>query len=166
MSAFIPPPGLEEPAGDGRRDSRERDAELVLIAKQVRDHPEQSWIVTGDFNDVAWSHTTRLFTRLSGLNDPRVGRQLLTTYHAEYPLLRYPIDHVFVSDGFTLHQLERIHLPGSDHFAIVANLQEPAIEGVTPEARHDDLEEPEELVDEGKEDAKENGVAVGTDNPY
>ena len=96
------PPGLMDSTEGGRRDSRVRDAELVLVAREVQQRPDEAWIVTGDFNDVAWSHTTRLFQRLSGLKDPRVGRQLLNTYHSEYPLLRYPIDHVFLSRGFSV----------------------------------------------------------------
>lgn len=115
------PPGL--PRGDGERyDSRVRDAELIRIAREVerdRDHP---WVVAGDFNDVAWSRTTRLFERISGLSDPRVGRGLFSTYHARYPLFRYPLDHVFVSPSISLHRIDRVRTPGSDHLAIFADL--------------------------------------------
>lgn len=157
------PPGLNDDTQQARRDSRVRDAELVLAAREVADQSDQSWIVTGDFNDAAWSHTTRLFKRLSGLRDPRVGRKLLNTYHANYALLRYPIDHVFVSDGFKLKGLRRVSLPGSDHFAILADLTLPTESGVTPEPKGNDLKDSDQMLVEGIEDAKQAGVEADKD---
>ncbi len=97
--------------------SRERDAELVLVARSLQsvEHPI---IVAGDLNDVAWSATTRLFRRISGLLDPRVGRGLLNTFHAKVPIVRWPLDHIFVSAHFTLGNIRRLPPFGSDHFAI------------------------------------------------
>jgi len=157
------PPGLDDDTGSDnrggeRRDSRVRDAELVLVAREVAEHTEQKWIVTGDFNDVAWSHTTRLFKRLSGLRDPRVGRKLLDTYNAEHTLIRFPIDHVFMSDGFTVHGLQRIRMPGSDHFAISVRVNVPSQAKTTPEADAEDKQEAEQLVKNGKQDAAERDV--------
>lgn len=152
------PPGLPDEDADGRRDSRVRDAELVLVAKKIADSDDKAWIVAGDFNDVAWSHTTRLFKRLSGLLDPRVGRKLVNTYHAEYPLFRYPIDHVFVSNGFDIKTIERIRTPGSDHFAILAEICLQAEKGVTPDADKSDSREARELINEGKNDAKQQNL--------
>ncbi|MGE3182135.1 MAG: endonuclease/exonuclease/phosphatase family protein, partial [Phycisphaerae bacterium] len=126
------PPGLDDDTSEGRRDSRERDAELVLVAKKIADANGDPWIVAGDFNDVAWSHTTRLFKRISGMLDPRVGRRLANTYHAKYKLFRYPIDHVFLSEGFAISSLSRAELPGSDHFAMTTDLQLQREEGTTP----------------------------------
>ena len=80
-------------------DTVERDAELVLVANEVKERPYPV-IVTGDLNDVAWSHTTRLFLRISGLLDPRVGRGLCNTFHASHPLFRWPLDHLFHSRAF------------------------------------------------------------------
>lgn len=151
------PPGLSDSTDGGRRDSRVRDAELVLVAKQVQAQSDTPWVVTGDFNDVAWSHTTRLFKRLSGLRDPRVGRKMLNTFHADYPPFRYPIDHVFLSEGSTVGIFERVRLPGSDHFGIVAEFHvagEPAQDAATS----DDHQEAQEVVEEGKEDAEERDI--------
>ena len=101
------PPGLLDSTGDTRRDSRVRDAELILIAKEIAKKNDEAWIVAGDFNDVAWSHTTRLFKRISGMKDPRIGRSFMGTYIAQYPIARCPIDHVFLSEGFSIANLDR-----------------------------------------------------------
>lgn len=157
------PPGLRDSTGEDRRDSRVRDGELVLLARHIAEDPRQNWVVAGDFNDVAWSHTTRLFKRLSGLLDPRVGRAMLNTYHAQYPLLRYPVDHLFVAPGFRLGGLERVRLPGSDHFGVLGCLQlqpTPEAKPAEPEADTQDHQEAAQAVAEGVEDAKERSVAV------
>lgn len=148
------PPGLSKRGAAGRHDSRIRDAELILIANQVAQQREAAWVVAGDFNDVAWSHTTRLFQRLSGLKDPRVGRGMFSTYHAKYPLWRYPLDHVFVSPGFRVAHLGRIKIPGSDHFGMVAELDTPnAAAGVDPKPDSTDRHEANELIAQGMKDA-------------
>jgi len=154
------PPGLQDSTGEDRRNSRVRDAELVLIAKEIADRKSESWIVAGDFNDVAWSHTTRLFRRLSGLRDPRVGRSFMGTFPAGYPFLRVPIDHVFVSDAFAVANLDRHKITGSDHFGVSASLvlETPAA-GVTPEPKGDDQADAAEIVDEGKRDAEERDLS-------
>jgi endonuclease/exonuclease/phosphatase (EEP) superfamily protein YafD len=157
------PPGLKDSTGEDRRDSRVRDGELVLLARHVAEHPHRNWVVAGDFNDVAWSHTTRLFKRLSGLLDPRVGRRLLNTYHAGYPLLRYPVDHLFVAPGFRMGVLERVRLPGSDHFGVVGRLYLEALaeaEPADPQGDADDSQEAKEAVHEGIQDAQERSVVT------
>ncbi|WP_027966726.1 endonuclease/exonuclease/phosphatase family protein [Halomonas halocynthiae] len=109
------------PAPGESEESLWRDAELLLIGKRIHEHPVPT-LVAGDLNDVAWSRTTRLFCRVSGMLDPRRGRGLFSTFHASYPLLRWPLDHVFVSEHFTLSRLHRLPGFGSDHFPILATL--------------------------------------------
>src|SRR5690606_25784737 len=101
----------------------DRDAELLLVAKEVREHYQgEPVIVLGDLNDVAWSHTTRMFQRISQLLDPRIGRGFFNTFHVNYPFLRWPLDHLFVSSDFQLTQLNRLPNIGSAHFAMFAEL--------------------------------------------
>ena len=131
-------------------DTGERDGELLLVAREVRERGGPA-VVVGDFNDVAWSRTTRLFQETSGLLDPRVGRGTFSTYNAEWPLLRWPLDHVFHSDHFALVRLERGPAFGSDHFPVFAELAlTPAAEALqdAPDAEADDLREADETIRE------------------
>ena len=115
------PPGSPKPKKGELNDSEQRDAELVIVAKEVA-NLEEPVIVAGDFNDVAWSHTTRLFQRISRLLDPRVGRGMFNSYHAKVPIFRYPLDHLFHSDHFTLDTMELGDDFGSDHFPVFVSL--------------------------------------------
>lgn len=148
------PPGLDREQ-EGREDSRKRDAELVILAKRIAEDPGTDRLVVGDLNDAAWSHTTRLFLRLSGMLDPRRGRGMFSTYPASKPLLRYPIDHVFVSEGFLVGGLRREIAPGSDHLAMFADLSLTTKEGVSPDPKPADHENGAEIVRDGQKDTAE-----------
>jgi endonuclease/exonuclease/phosphatase (EEP) superfamily protein YafD len=139
-----PPP---EPLRD--QDAVPRNAELVLVGRESSEQ-QRPTIVAGDLNDVAWSHTTKLFLRLSGLLDPRIGRGLYNTFNANNPFFRIPLDHVFHSPCFTLVALQRLKHIGSDHFPICIDLHyEPRAQADQPplECEPEHEQEAQEHVD-------------------
>lgn len=127
-------------------ESAERDAELLQVAKSVV-HEDLPAIVAGDLNDVAWSTTTRLFRKVSGLLDPRVGRGMYNTFHAKYPFIRWPLDHLFHSRHFLLVDIRRLPAIGSDHFPIYVKLAYVPEKGKEQEGIKADGEE-RELAEE------------------
>lgn len=127
-----------------------RDAELLMMGRQI--NPQHKVIVAGDLNDVAWSHTTRMFQRISGLLDPRIGRKFINTFHAKYPFLRWALDHVFHSNYFTFVDMRRLPTIGSDHFPVLTTLQyEPEAKQAQPEPKPtlQDSQESVETIQEG-----------------
>ncbi|HYC60724.1 MAG TPA: endonuclease/exonuclease/phosphatase family protein [Thermoanaerobaculia bacterium] len=139
-------PRPPEPIRD--QPSAPRDAELVAVGRDVGRNKDVPTIVAGDLNDVAWSDTSQLFVRLSGLLDPRAGRGFFNSYNAHSPLFRYPLDHVFHSRHFKLVRLERLRAIGSDHFPILIELQ------FDPHAAREQEESHERPGDERRADEK------------
>ena len=109
------------PAPSEAETSKSRDKELLKVAKQVKKSSLPS-IVLGDLNDVAWSDTSKDFQQISKLLDPRKGRGFFNTYHANIPLFRWALDHVFFSKEFKLVKIKRLKNVGSDHFPIYVEL--------------------------------------------
>ena len=139
-----PPEPLRE------QDATPRDAELVLVGREIAED-DRPTVVAGDLNDVAWSATTELFLRLSGLLDPRMGRGLYPTFHAGIPLLRLPLDHVFHSNCFTLIGLRRLPHVGSDHFPVLIDLHyDPDAEQPETEEEPGDEQDAQEKLERAR----------------
>lgn len=112
----------EPPVPNENPSSIDRDKELLLIADLAKESLLPV-IVIGDLNDVAWSDTTKLFLKMSGLLDPRRGRGFFNTFNAHYPFLRFPLDHAFVSVDWKLSKIIRLRNFGSDHFPMFIKVQ-------------------------------------------
>ncbi len=144
------------------RGTEGRDGETALVALRVRDE-ELPVLVTGDLNDVAWSGTTRRFRRISGLLDPRIGRKVFSTFDARYPLIRWPLDHLFHSAEFRLKGMRRLPPCGSDHFPVMFDMlltpREKA-ESEPDEANGSDMHRARELVREARDRDED---PIGTD---
>ncbi|MBC8052409.1 MAG: endonuclease/exonuclease/phosphatase family protein [Sphingobacteriaceae bacterium] len=126
--------------------STERDKELLLVADMAKENALPI-IVMGDLNDVAWSYTTSLFCKISGLLDPRKGRGFFNTFHVRHNFLRFPLDHVFCSTDFKLLYIKKLDAAGSDHFPMYVKLQyekAASLEQEEPQPDQDEVKMAEE----------------------
>ena len=110
------------PSPTENKTAKPRDVELTMVGQEIakKDGPI---IVAGALNDVAWSPTTRKFKRISGMLDPRIGRAFFNTFHAHYPLVKWPLDHVFHSSHFMLEDIRKLPDIGSDHYPLLTRLK-------------------------------------------
>jgi endonuclease/exonuclease/phosphatase (EEP) superfamily protein YafD len=137
------------PAPGENSSATERDAELLLVGKEIGAMKAPA-VVCGDLNDVAWSRTNDLFCAVSGLLDPRIGRGFFHTFNSKWPLIRFPLDHVFHSTHFRLVEFRRLRHWGSDHFPVYIRLSfdpEAPIVQDAPRASPQEQQEAGEKID-------------------
>ena len=138
--------------------STDRDAQMMMVAEMAKNSTFPV-IVAGDFNDVAWSETTALFQNVSSLLDPRVGRGFFNTFNVNSWIMRWPLDHLFVSEHFKLIEIERGNDVGSDHFPLYVKLSLEPEKKETQKRKpptHDDLQKAQKQIEkEEVKDAKE-----------
>ncbi|RRJ88145.1 endonuclease/exonuclease/phosphatase family protein [Paenimyroides tangerinum] len=154
-----PPP----PSPTEEETSKERDGELLAVAKKIRSNKYSS-IVVGDFNNVAWAKSSVLFRKTSEMIDPRIGRGLISTFHAKYWFLRFPIDQMFHSSDVFVEKLEAQDNFGSDHLPLFCafyidkknDIQEDLIE----QLEKDEMKEVNEMIKEGKQEDGERETVV------
>ena len=145
LNCVHPPP----PVPGESDESSERDSALLQVGRRVSEATGPV-VVCGDLNDVAWSRSTRLFQKVSGLLEPRKGRGFVSTFHARYPGFRVPIDHVFHSKHFRLVRMQRLKYVGSDHFPVHIVLSyepEAAVEQAPPPLSTSDQAEANETLE-------------------
>lgn len=131
--------------------SKERDAELMITGKKIRNQDKPA-IVCGDMNDVVWSRTTRLFKKMTGMIDPRIGRGFFPTYHAGYWFMRFPLDHLFHTKDLFVKKMVRSSYFGSDHFGMYyeIHLKKKAKKVSNPTLDKEEKTTIEEIIDETK----------------
>lgn len=113
----VPPTYYEElPDNEGQK-----EVAMEKVGEKIKNRKFPA-IVAGDINDVVWSYTDKLTGTHDMLYDVRVGRGFYNSYNANNFLMRWPLDHVFVTKEFRLKKLERLSKIGSDHFPIYVEL--------------------------------------------
>lgn len=154
-----PPP----PSPTEEDTSKERDGELLAVAKKVRE-TKKPVIVVGDFNNVAWARSSILFRKTSELTDPRIGRGFISTFHANYRLLRFPIDLFFHSTDIFIEDFKTLINIGSDHLPLYCSfyinkkidVQEDDVECL----QKDELQEVDDIIEEGIEEQSDRPMIV------
>lgn len=94
---------------------------LKKVGKIVAGHSYPA-IVAGDLNDVVWEHKGSIFGQGNLLRNTRIGRGLYNTFSARNPLIRWPLDYIFVTKDFGVIDVERLPAFGSDHFPFYARV--------------------------------------------
>jgi endonuclease/exonuclease/phosphatase (EEP) superfamily protein YafD len=154
FGAHPPPPSPTE-----EETSKERDGDLLSIAKKIRDY-KLPVIVTGDFNNVAWAKSSILFKKTSGLIDARIGRGILATFHTKYWFFRVPLDLLFHSSNVFIDKLFIHPSIGSDHFPIgcvfYIDKHSDEQEDLVKDLEQGEMKEVNELIEEGKQEESNN----------
>nr|WP_211362780.1 hypothetical protein [Gillisia hiemivivida] len=57
------------------------------------------------------------------MKDVRIGRGLYNTFDAQSMIMRWPLDHFFVSEGIAVVEFKQLKKIGSDHFPLFAKFQ-------------------------------------------
>lgn len=143
-----PPP----PSPTEEETSKERDGELLSVAKRIKESGATT-LVVGDFNNVAWSRSSTLFRKLSETIDPRIGRGFTPTFHSRYWFAQFPIDQVFHTPDIFVEELKALPDFGSDHLALYVrfhiNRYNDEQEELVEEIEAEELEVVEEMIEEG-----------------
>ena len=158
-----PPP----PSPTEEKTSKERDGDLLSIAKKVKSH-KIPVLVTGDFNNVAWAYSSQLFRKTSELIDARIGRGIFATFHAKHWFFRVPLDllyhskEIFVKEIFTYPSIGSDHFPLGFSFFIDRENDEQKEEIKTLE--NGEIHEVNQLIEEGKKEKSDNREEVATED--
>ena len=109
------------------QDTDTRDAKTAYAARLARKSGVPV-VIMGDFTQPAWSHFAQKFKKIGGYLDPRVGRGPLPSFDATHPILRLPIDQLYLTPDIALVDYSRGEKIGSDHFPMLATVRiDPAV---------------------------------------
>jgi endonuclease/exonuclease/phosphatase (EEP) superfamily protein YafD len=112
--------GTHPPPPKGAVNSRHRNRQLVEMAKFIRSLSGAA-VLCGDLNMSPWSVYFRSFLRESGLLDSGKGFGVQPTWPVDWPVMRVPIDHCFVSEGIRVIDRKIGPKVGSDHFPLLVD---------------------------------------------
>lgn len=98
--------------------SEKRDEQMRKLAELVVSQ-SGAILFCGDLNLTSWSHAYLQFMGTTQMRDSRVGRGIQASWPASIPMMRIPIDHVFITQQIEI--LERRLGPdvGSDHLPVI-----------------------------------------------
>lgn len=103
-------------------DNEGQDAEAFKDLGELITNRKLPIVVAGDMNDAVWAMVDDLTKTSDILHDVREGRGFYNSFSAENFWMKWPLDHVFVTEEFKLHKIERLEKFGSDHFPIFVKL--------------------------------------------
>ncbi|WP_347158097.1 endonuclease/exonuclease/phosphatase family protein [Pontibacter chitinilyticus] len=124
LYAVHPVPPVPSPYPDNVGEQEHKEVTLLKVGEIVA-RDTLPTVVAGDFNDVAWSNTSRLFGQTSKLHDVRIGRGFYNTFNALSFFKRWPLDQIYAAAPFQVQELERLPKYGSDHFPMYVKLVLP-----------------------------------------
>ena len=113
----------EPPIWGERSTSVKKDEEILAAASYLSTKSkDESHLLLGDLNEVAWSDTSSTFRKITNMKDPRVGRGMFATFPAYSPI-KFPLDHIYCTPDFELIEYSILDSMGSDHHAIFIHFQ-------------------------------------------
>jgi len=113
-----PPPTYFEEMPDNKG---KEEKELTLVGDKIK-KDTLPVVVIGDMNDVAWGKTERLMQSGEKLKDVRVGRGAFNSFSAHSWWMHWPLDHIFVTEEFSVADLKLLDNCGSDHYPVYVEL--------------------------------------------
>ncbi len=144
-----PPSPTEKPT------SKQKDAEFMKAAQLIRKLHSPS-LVTGDFNNVCWSRSARMFAKVSNLQDSRIGKGIHGTFPVRPSFMRFPLDLLFSSKEIQVHEIKTLRDVGSDHLPFFAKFSVVKSNYSKPTSLNSELKEhANDIIEEGEKAAEE-----------
>lgn len=100
-----------------------RDEQLMQVAS-FAERRAHRLIIVGDLNTTMWTASYHNLCEKLGLANAREGFGILASWPAHLPaIMRIPIDHCLISDGFRVRDCRLGPKIGSDHLPLIVDLQ-------------------------------------------